>query len=133
MRGNNRGAIFHTDEDRRLFLVLLRRVASGLGWRIHLWCLMTNHVHLLLETEQENLAEGMQRLNSIYARSINELHRRTGHLFERRYFSRPIESEAQLTHTTLYIVNNPVAAELCDEAGDWPWTGGAAAKTVLDM
>lgn len=132
-RGNNGLPIYFTDDDRRLFLVLLRGTARQLGWDLHLWCLMTNHFHLLVETKTENLARGMHSLNSRYAHAVNDCHERTGHVFERRYFSRPIETEDQLRTTALYIVHNPVAAELCAEARDWPWIGGNLAPDLLDL
>jgi putative transposase len=132
-RGNNGAPIYLADEDQLLFLILLHRTAGLFDWALHLWCLMTNHFHLLIETKRENLAQGMHRLNSLYAHAVNDRQERTGHVFERRYFSNPIESESQLRHTALYIVHNPVAAELCAEARDWPWTGGALAQVLLDM
>lgn len=131
-RGNNGAPIYHGDDDRRLFVVLLHRTAARLQWRLHLWCLMTNHFHLLIETRAENLAAGMQRLNGGYAHAFNDRHRRTGHVFERRYASRSIESESQFRNTALYIVHNPVAAELCEEARHWPWTGGLMLAPALD-
>jgi putative transposase len=130
-RGNNRAAIYGHDDDRKLFLALLHGTAARLEWEVQLWCLMTNHYHLLIETKFENLAHGMHRINSLYARIVNERDARTGHLFERRYFSNPIESDSQLRATALYIVHNPVAAELCRDARDWPWTGGALAAQIL--
>jgi REP element-mobilizing transposase RayT len=92
---------------------------------------MTNHFHLLIETKTENLAEGMHRLNSRYAHALNERHGSSGHVFERRYASRLIQSDTQLRKTALYIVHNPVAAELCADVRDWPWTGGQMLAAVL--
>jgi putative transposase len=132
-RGNNGAPIYFADDDRRLFVLMLSSTAAFFGWRTHLWCLMTNHFHLLIETKTENLAQGMHRLNSLYAHTFNDRHQLTGHVFERRYFSKLIESETQLRDTALYIVHNPVAAELCAEAPDWRWIGGLLAATLLDM
>jgi putative transposase len=92
---------------------------------------MTNHFHLLIETKTENLAQGMHRINSRFAHAVNERHGRTGHVFERRYASRVIESESQLENSARYIAYNPVAAELCAEARDWPWTGGPMLAAAL--
>jgi putative transposase len=130
-RGNNGVPIYHDDDDRRLFVVLLYRAASKLRWRVHLWCLMTNHFHLLIETHAENLAQGMHRLNSGHAHAIIDRYRRTGHVFERRYDSRFIESERQLRNTARYIVHNPVAAGLCEEPQHWPWTGGPLLRLIF--
>jgi putative transposase len=133
MRGNNRAPLFFADDDQPLFLRLLRATAARFDWALLLWCLMTNHIHLLIETKTDNLARGMHRLNTVYAQTINDRHRRKGHLFEKRYFSRPIESEPQFDQTALYVVNNPVEAGLCATARDWPGTGGELAATILDM
>jgi putative transposase len=130
-RGNNRTPIYRSDDERQLFLALLHGTAARLDWEVLLWCLMTNHYHLLIETKAEDLAEGMHRINSLYAHIVNERDARTGHLFERRYYSKPIESESQLRATALYVVRNPVAAELCADASDWPWTGGTLARQIL--
>jgi putative transposase len=130
-RGNNGTPLFRDDDDRGFFVFLLHRTAAILDWRLQLWCLMTNHFHLLIETKTENLAQGMHRINSRYAHAVNERHRCTGHVFERRYASRLIVSEPQLRNTALYIGHNPVAAELCEEARDWPWTGGPMLAVAL--
>jgi putative transposase len=73
----------------------------------------------------------MHRINSRYAHAFTERHRCTGHVFERRYGSRVIESETQRWNTAVYIAHNPVAAELCEEARDWPWTGGLMLAEAL--
>jgi putative transposase len=130
-RGNN-GAPIYLDDDRKLFVAILHRTSVLRDWRLHLWCLMTIHFHLLIETRTENLAQGMHSINSRHAHAVNERHRRSGHLFERRYSSRLIESEAQYRNTALYIVHNPVVAELCEDPRDWPWAdaGGSARRPI---
>jgi putative transposase len=130
-RGNNGTPIYRDDDDRRFFLVLSHRTAAILDWQLHLWCLMSNHFHLLIETKTENLAQGMHRINSRYAHAVNERHGFRGHVFERRYTSRVVESETQLRNTVLYIAHNPVAAQLCADAREWPWSGGPMLAQVL--
>jgi putative transposase len=73
----------------------------------------------------------MHRLNSGHAHAIIDRHMRTGHVFERRYDSRFIESERQLRNTAHYIVHNPVAAGLCEEPQQWPWTGGPLLRLIF--
>ena len=85
MRGNNRGDIFFVDDDRDRFLQALSTVRHRCGWKIHAYCLMTNHYHLLIQTPSPNIAEGMQWLNSAYAHQTNTLYGRIGHVFQRRY------------------------------------------------
>ena len=92
-RGNRRQPIFQDDDDRRCFLALRDRVVRRYGWRQHAFCLMTNHFHLLVQTPQPNLSQGMQRLNSGYAGYFNERFGLVGHLFEQRFASRLIETD----------------------------------------
>jgi REP element-mobilizing transposase RayT len=83
---------------------------------------MTNHFHLLIETPAPNLSIGMHQLNGRYAAYFNERHRVDGHLFDRRFGSRLVETEEQLADTLRYIAFNPVDAGLCDHPRDWPWS-----------
>src|ERR687896_722074 len=86
-RGNNRGHVFIDDTDRRAYLTTLGRVTRWKRWRCLAYCLMPNHVHLLLETPQANLGAGMQYLHGSYANEFNERHGRFGHVFQGRYGS----------------------------------------------
>jgi putative transposase len=124
-RGNDKGLIYRDDYDRRTYLGLLRGTVGHCRWRFLAYCLMDNHVHLLLETREANLAEGMRRLHGSYAQKFNSRHVRSGHLFQGRYGSERIESDEQLWTTTVYIAMNPVKAGLCAHPGDWPWSSHA--------
>jgi putative transposase len=84
-RGNRRQRIYLDDVDRRRYLRLLQTVVAEQRWRCLAYCLMENHVHLLVETPAANLAGGMQRLHGWYAESFNARHRHVGHLFQGRY------------------------------------------------
>jgi putative transposase len=129
-RGNNRMDVFRTDDDRRIFLVLMRRTARKLGWVVQVWCQMTNHFHLLVSTPHGNLSVGMERLNGVYAKWFNAYHGRKDHLFGRRFWSKRIETEEQLLATAEYILNNPVRAGLVDNWWEWPWLGGRLAREL---
>jgi hypothetical protein len=83
---------------------------------------MTNHSHLLVRTPLGNIATTMRRLNSRYALQYNRRHRRIGHLFQDRYHSVLIEREGHVLEVARYIVLNPVRAQVCDRADDWPWS-----------
>lgn len=120
-RGNDRQRIFRDDDDRDAYLKTLARVTIRMRWRLLAYCLMDNHVHLLVETREPNLGTGMQRLHGLYARTFNDRHRRTGHLFEGRYGSRMVESDEQLWGTVAYIARNPVEAGLCDDPERYRW------------
>ena len=125
VRGNRRQAIFGDDVDRRRFLDLFDRTLRRHGWRERLYCLMSNHFHLLIETPHPTLSKGMHYLNSVYAGRFNERHCLDGHLFESRFGSVLVETEEHLEETFRYIAFNPVRAGLCEHPAEWPWSSWA--------
>lgn len=78
-RGNERKAIYAEDADFDLFLEVLAQVCQRFNWVVHAYCLMTNHYHLLLETPEPNLSQGMRQLNGVYTQQFNRRHHRVGH------------------------------------------------------
>jgi REP-associated tyrosine transposase len=126
-RGNDRRRIFISAADWTHYLALLEKVTTQRSWRTMAYCLMPNHVHLIVETVVPNLGAGMQRLQGVYAQRFNQRHGRTGHVFERRYNAKPIESDAQLQVTAAYIALNPVEAGLTAAPETWRWSSHAAA------
>jgi REP-associated tyrosine transposase len=120
-RGNDRQPIFVDDLDRRAYVDLLGSVIPRMGWRCLSYCLMPNHVHLLVETPEANLGRGMCLLQGRYARRFNHRHDRIGHVFQRRYGSVRVLDDAQLWMVIAYIARNPVTADLCATAEDWRW------------
>jgi REP element-mobilizing transposase RayT len=120
-RGVDRRRIFVDDEDYRLYVALLGAAAERYGWRVLCFCLMPNHVHLLIETPEPTLGVGMQWLHSRYALAFNRRHSRTGHLFENRFRSPVVKTDEAFVRLVGYIVMNPVAASLCDDPVEWPW------------
>jgi REP element-mobilizing transposase RayT len=114
--------IFRDDQDRLDYLVLLELIAAELRWQILAFCLMGNHVHLLVWTEEPNLGRGMQRLHSMFARGFNLRYERIGHLFESRYGSNRIRTALRLVRALDYIAQNPVRAGLCSTPSDWKWS-----------
>ena len=86
------------------------------------YCLMTNHFHLLITTPAPNLSVGMHHLNGEYAKYFNERHSFDGHLFERRFESRLVESEEYFADALCYIAFNPVKAGLCAHPREWRWS-----------
>jgi REP-associated tyrosine transposase len=125
-RGVRRERIYAGAGDYELFTSILARVVERFGWRCHTYCLMPNHYHLLVETPTPNLSAGMQRLNGTYAQWFNELHGFSGHAFERRFFSRIVESSYDLLDVARYILLNPVRAGLCSGDVEWRWSSYAA-------
>jgi putative transposase len=121
-RGNNKRLIFRDDHDRGTYLRILRSTVRHLRWRFLAYCLMDNHVHLLLETREANLGIGMGRLHGSYAQHFNSRHGTSGHLFQGRYGSARITTDEQLWTVAVYIAMNPVEAGLCRYPDDWPWS-----------
>jgi putative transposase len=121
-RGVRRQAIFRDDDDRLSFLGVLGAVVRRHEWSCLAFCLMTTHYHLLIRTPTADLAAGMQRLNGNFAQGFNRKHGETGHLFERRYHSIPIERDGHLVELCRYIALNPVRAGLCSRAEGWRWS-----------
>ncbi|MGN8160073.1 REP-associated tyrosine transposase [Salinisphaera sp. SWV1] len=121
-RGDRREAIYEDDEDRVAFLNVLASVARRFNWLVHAYCLMSNHYHLLIETPDGNLAQGMRQLNGVYTQYSNRRHRRVGHLFQGRYKAILVQKEPYLLEVARYIVLNPVRAGMVRSAGDWPWS-----------
>jgi putative transposase len=118
--------LFEDDLDRLDFLQLLRSTAQLFDWRCHAHCLMGTHYHLVLELSTERLSAGMRRLNGDYARRFNHRHGRRGHLFDERFSSYVLRDERHLATAIEYVLQNPVRAGLCEDAGDWQWCAAAA-------
>jgi putative transposase len=121
-RGNDRRDIFVDDVDRRIYLATLGRVTKRQRWRCLAYCLMPNHVHLLVETPNANLGAGMQRLHGDYAHIFNERHGRSGHVFQGRFGSVRMATDEQLWTAAAYVALNPVTAGLCETPEEWRWS-----------
>jgi len=120
-RGNRQEAIYHNDQDRNGFLSILAEVLERHNWLIHAYCLMDNHYHLLIETPDGNLSQGMRQLNGVYTQRSNHNHNRVGHVFQGRYKAILVQKETYLLELARYIVLNPVRARMVGEANNWPW------------
>ena len=125
-RGNAKAAIYLDDSDRERYLAILGKAVVRHRWRCLAYCLMDNHVHLLIETPTANLGRGMQWLHGLYAQAFNARHRRPGHVFQGRFGSVPMRSDAQLLLAARYIARNPAEGGLCGEPLQWPWSSHAA-------
>jgi REP element-mobilizing transposase RayT len=125
-RGNERRLIYRDDNDRATFLELLALTLERHGWQLLAYCLMGNHYHLLVRTQNPDLARGMHYLNARYAQHFNRRHGRVGHLFQGRYKAILVQSDGHLLLTVRYIVRNPVRARLCETPDAWAWSSHAA-------
>jgi putative transposase len=101
-------------------------------WTCMAVCLLTTHVHLLIDVPDSSLSAGMHRINSVYARALNRRHERSGPLQEQRFHSTRIESDAHLALAFRYIARNPVDAHLCISPLDWGWSSYRSAVGLED-
>ena len=114
--------IFTDDVDRNKFLQLLQKMVTPHKVLLFSYALMDTHFHLLLKTEEANLSQAMQFLNSSYAHWFNIRHIRKGHLFQDRYKSHLVLNSLYLYSVASYISLNPVEAGLVDSPEDYPWS-----------
>jgi putative transposase len=125
-RGNNRQDVFLLDEDRRFYLDNLRFQARRHGVRLLGYCLMGNHVHLIAVPERpDGLALALGRLHGNYARRFNRRYRRSGHLWQNRFYSCPL-GPSHLWRALLYVDMNPVRAGMLSDPTAYPWSSAAA-------
>jgi len=131
-RGNRRQMVFHSDADRAMYLVLLSRECARAAVRITGYCLMGNHLHLILAPEREtSLARALGRTHTDYARWLNLQRGETGHLWQNRYYSCPLD-EAHQWEALRYVELNPVRAGLAAKAETWRWSSAKAHLTGVD-
>jgi putative transposase len=128
-RGNRGQAIFVDDADRGRFVELLSRISSELHWTVDAYCLMTNHYHLVVETQTRELSNGMQRLNARYAQWFNRRHDLSGHLFRHRFYAGLVSGDSHMVELLRYLALNPVHAGLCANPEDWQWSSYGALVT----
>jgi len=122
-RGNNRQPIFETTADYQTMLGLLAESAKACQVAIHAYVLMENHFHLLATPQSDNgLTQLMQAVGRRYVRYFNDVHHRTGTLWEGRYRSTVIESEPYVLACMAYLDLNPVRSGLVSQAADYPWS-----------
>jgi putative transposase len=121
-RGNNRGAIFFEEADRRFYLGWLGEALTDQNCALHAYVLMTNHVHLLITSDRsEAVPKALQSLGRRYVRYVNRTYGRTGTLWEGRYKSTILDSERYVLACHRYIEANPVRARMVAAAGDYSW------------
>lgn len=143
-RGSGRQAIFEDDDDRRAFLDALDRQFEKHGVVLLAWCLMENHVHLLIDDATGNLSRAMHGLISCYAQKFNRRIGHVGHVFQDRFGSEAIEDDAYLLEVVRYIHDNPERAGICPR-DEYPWSsyreylgqaghaGHASTALILEM
>ncbi len=130
-RGNDGRVIFTTNTDRERFLKGLETVVERYNWVVFGYCLMDNHVHLLVQVPEDGLSNGMRDLLGGYSRWWNLKHGHSGHLFRGRFWDKHVRDDWQLLSTACYIDLNPVRAKLRRRPEQWSWSSyGAHAGLV---
>jgi REP-associated tyrosine transposase len=125
-RGNERKDIFRNDKDRERFLGYLETSVARYKAVIHVYCLMSNHYHLLLSTPEANLSEIMRHINGGYTAYFNKRHNRAGHLFQGRFKAILVDADPYAGELSRYIHLNPVRAGIVKMAEQYAWSSFAA-------
>ncbi len=138
-RGDRREDIYVDDDDREEWLSLLGRVCNRFNWRCHVYCLMDNHYHIVIETAEANLSKGMRQLNGVYTQYYNRRHNRVGHVFQGRFKGILVEQDIYLLELSRYVVLNPLRAHMVKNIEEWRWssyhimTGQSLAPAWLEI
>lgn len=122
MRGINRQIIFEDDEDYRLFLEILAEQGEISLLEIYSYCLMSNHIHLLLKQGQEDLSTVFKRIGAKYVYWYNRKYNRQGHLFQDRFKSEVVQDDPYFLAVLRYIHQNPIKAGITKDLCDYPWS-----------
>lgn len=122
LRGINKQIIFEEDNDRKKFLDILLRYKSISKYDVYGFCLMNNHIHLLLKENEESISIAVKRICSSYVRWYNEKYERCGHLFQERFKSEVVENDSYLMTVLRYIHQNPIKAGLSNKVSDYKWS-----------
>ena len=121
-RGNERKAVFKSDRDREKFLEYLESATKRYQAVIHVFCLMDNHYHLLLETPEGNLPQIMRHINGAYTTYFNVKRERSGHLFQGRYKAILVDMDTYAKELSRYIHLNPVRAKMVETPEGYNWS-----------
>lgn len=126
LRGNHRRDIFVVENDRALLNVIVARSMHKYDARLHAYCWMSNHLHLLVQVGSEPLSNPMRDIAGEFARAMQAKFATTGHFFERRYFANLVDTDEYLKQLVRYIHLNPVIAGIVDDPGGFPWSSHRA-------
>lgn len=122
LRGINRQLIFEERQDNEKFLEILKKCQELSRFKIYSYCLMGNHLHLLIKVEHEDLEQIFKRIGARYVYWFNFKYKRCGHLFQDRFRSEPVENDAYFLTVLRYIHQNPIKAGYCKNPADYPWS-----------
>lgn len=121
-RGNRRGDIFRDEEDYWAYLSILKQVQEKCGFILYSYCLMTNHVHLQMQTKDVDIGKIMRYINLFFTKYFNNKYNLVGHLFQGRYMGMIITNDTYNLQTSRYIHLNPLKAKMVDKIIDYQWS-----------
>lgn len=122
IRGINRKKIFRENKDYKKFIEILNKYKDICDYELYTYCLMENHVHLLLKEGKEEIGDTMRRIGSSYVLWYNKKYDRVGYLFQDRYKSEPVEDDSYFLTVLRYILQNPVKGGIVNSAEDYRWS-----------
>jgi len=123
IRGNQRQTVFNETADYRVYMNILAKYKKRFSFQLFTFCLMPNHVHLLIRVKEPNtLSKIMRRINLSYTLYFNFKYNKVGHLWQDRFKSRIIEKESYLLECMRYIEENPVRGSLVQKISDYDWS-----------
>lgn len=121
-RGDHKCAIYQDRTDYVVWLTILGEICAQYNFVIHGYCQMTNHYHLIVETLDGNLSQGMQQLNGRYSQYYNRRHALVGHVFQGRFKAILVQREQYMMELARYVVLNPLRAGLVTTLDEWRWS-----------
>lgn len=121
-RGNERNNIFLRDEDKLKFLDIITRASKKYNFLVYCYCLMDNHVHLLIYDNGNDISKIMKSISISYVAYFNRFYKRVGHLFQDRFRSEIIDEDPYLLEVSRYIHNNPVKAGIVEKPEEYKWS-----------
>lgn len=123
-RGNRKYNIFKEDRDFYVYLNIMKEAMEHFDnqYEVMCYCLMDNHIHILLKTKERHMKDYIARVNSIYAKFFNDKYDYVGPLYQGRYFSELIKTDSQMIETSRYIHLNPIRAKMVKNPEDYRWS-----------
>lgn len=122
LRGINQQTLFEDEEDNEKFIDILEKYQEEINYKIYAYCLMGNHVHLLMKEGKEELSNTMKRIGASYVYWYNWQYSRKGHLFQDRYKSEAVEDDRYFLTVLRYIHQNPIKAGIVKDIGAYEWS-----------
>ncbi|WP_409229357.1 transposase [Gudongella sp. SC589] len=122
IRGINRSPIFLGDSSKGMLLKIIEEVKINMSFRLYAYCIMDNHAHMLIDENGTSISEIMKRICGSNGNKYNKIHGRMGHLFQDRFKSECVETNAYFITVSRYILNNPVKSGLVESAIDYKWS-----------